>query len=114
MLHTHRVWTITTVSRSLLVDLLTKTTWCLCNGFRCDGLLWLNDSTSADGAQEFAVIRESDGRQLESITVGWCSAARLLEYHEKLSAPGAEPQMSWVLPSGAIDSREGHECHHCA
>lgn len=43
----------------------------LCTGYRWNGLLLLNDATSEDGAQEYAVIRESTGRQIESLTCSW-------------------------------------------
>lgn len=55
-------------------------TWTLCTGFRHGGFLFLNDSFSEDGAAEWAVVRESDLRQVESITFGWCTEAEALRY----------------------------------
>jgi hypothetical protein len=59
-------------------------TMTLCTGFRLGDTLWLNDSFSEDGAQEYAVLR--NGRQIESITVSWCKPDRLLDsiaqFHE--------------------------------
>ncbi len=44
--------------------------------------LFLNDATSEDGAAEFAVIRggldAKEHRQIESITVSWCSEEEAL------------------------------------
>jgi hypothetical protein len=59
-----------------LADKLTSTTWCLCNGFRIGDVIFINDSTSEDGAAEFAVIevdseQPTHGKQIESITFGW-------------------------------------------
>jgi hypothetical protein len=71
---THRVAEIETAAE--LAERLVEHTWTLCTGFRHGGLLWLNDSTGPDGAQEFAVVRE--GRQIESITFSWCSRAEAL------------------------------------
>ena len=62
---------------------LEQHTWCLCSAFEtAAGTLWANDATSPDGAQEFAVLRpDSAGwRQVESITVSWCDAAKIASY----------------------------------
>jgi hypothetical protein len=59
---------------------LQRCTWCGCTGFRRAGYLWLNDAFSEDGAQEYAVIREADWQQVESITVSWCTPTELLGY----------------------------------
>lgn len=80
MMHRRRTFNVADVlSIEELADKLTSMTWTLCTGFRLrtaeQALLFLNDSTSEDGAQEYAVFSE-DGRQLESITFGWCDQAR--------------------------------------
>jgi len=59
-----------------LADKLLTATWCLCTAFRLDGhddTLFLNDSTSPDGIQEYAVVRHIEGAwyQVESISFGW-------------------------------------------
>lgn len=76
-----------------LAEKLTRHTWCLCQAFALDGpagrLIFANDSTSPDGAQEYAVLCvDVDGtrRQIESLTVSWCTEARLLAYIQQLQA----------------------------
>jgi hypothetical protein len=59
-----------------LADKLLTATWCLCTAFRLDGhhdTLFLNDSTSPDGIQEYAVVRHIEGAwyQVNSISFGW-------------------------------------------
>jgi hypothetical protein len=77
MMHSKRRWSVVRVSSAEdLARILTETTWCCCCGFELAGYLFLNDATSADGAQEYAVVkRGADGeawRQVESITFSWC------------------------------------------
>jgi hypothetical protein len=51
MLHEHRRFGLITVQRvGDLVEHLTEHTWTLCTGFSLEGLLFLNDSFSEDGA----------------------------------------------------------------
>jgi hypothetical protein len=72
MLHKNRRFGVTDVhSTDELAEKLTKGSWTCCTGFRIGGLLFLNDSTSENGAQEYAVVREATREQLESITFGW-------------------------------------------
>lgn len=64
-----------------LAQRLTSMTWTLCTGFAIEHegerYLFLNDSFSEDGAQEYAVI--SHGRQVESVTFGWCTYDQAIE-----------------------------------
>jgi hypothetical protein len=89
-----------------LVDDVVRCTWTLCTGFLFEGLLFLNDSLSEDGAQEYAVVRE--GRQIESITVSW------------LSRGEAHNTIDWLLRGGGEDcgpvspTLEPAEDHHCS
>ena len=79
MLHPNRNWCVTELSTAEeLASKLTAMTWCCCNGFSVRGhseYLWLNDATSADGAQEYAVIKrhgkQGQPMQIESITFSW-------------------------------------------
>lgn len=93
--------------------------WCGCVGFLCEGVLWLNDSTGPDGAQEWAVVRASDGRQCESITTGWCDKekdiASILETQKRYSDPVANPMFGegHLLGANALNHPEG-DCHLCA
>lgn len=75
MLHRGRVHTVTEVaSAEELAAMLVERSWTLCTGFRHAGLLFLNDSTGPDGAQEYAVVR--NGRQVESITFSCAPSPR--------------------------------------
>lgn len=82
MMHPNRTFCITDVTPEKREDMLSglvENTWTLCTALRIDGLLWLNDSISENGAQEYAVcveVSQADGSilliQCESITVSWC------------------------------------------
>jgi hypothetical protein len=87
VLHTNRIHcTPTRVETPAELALkLVDHNWTLCTAFRLgDDLLFLNDSTSEDGASEWAVVR--GGRQIESITFGWCSYSQALDYITRLLA----------------------------
>ncbi len=89
MVHEHRRFSVADVATpEELAHKLTHYTWCGCNGFRLSSpgqeLLFLNDAFSADGAQEYAVVR--DKRQIESITFSWCSQAEALTFIQQLQA----------------------------
>ena len=57
-------------------------TWTTCQAFRLGPLLFVNDSTGPDGAQEYAVVK--GGRSVESLTVSWMERAALLAEIEGL------------------------------
>jgi hypothetical protein len=77
MCHEHRVFCVETVPTvEELAAKLIGYVWCLCAGFQLAGspdTLFLNDSFSPDGAQEYAVLRRLNDRwcQVDSITFGW-------------------------------------------
>lgn len=83
MFHDNRRWCVTPVqSVDELVDKLLNYSWCCCAAFELGEYVWLNDSTSPDAVQEYAVVHRSVGvapayRQVESITVGWCTPQQL-------------------------------------
>ncbi len=94
MINEHRVYRVIDVetSQDLAEKLSTPgRTWCLCYAFRYKGLLFLNDAFSEDGAQEYAVVRESDNQQIESITFSWISIATAKRSIEQLEAGVAYP-----------------------
>jgi hypothetical protein len=75
MLHPNRVFNIAPVARAAaLAERLTERAWTLCTGFHRGDLLFLNDSISENSAAEYAVIH--NGRQIESVTFGWCAQVR--------------------------------------
>ena len=118
MFHSNRRWCIAKVnSAEELAKKLAETTWCCCTGFEFDGYLWLNDSTSPDGAQEFAVLKLNgpNGKpaQIESITFGWCEYEISLEYI-KHTLEGLDDQNSFrrevepILETPESPGRSGH------
>ena len=79
MFHDRRTWTVADIdSPRELAEKLTQQTFVLCQGFRWQGLLLLNDSLSEDGAQEYGVVHEPTGLQLDSLTVSWMTPERFL------------------------------------
>src|SRR5438874_12498152 len=90
MMHTNRRWCVSVVeSADALSHLLTERTWTLCSGFCIRGheeFLFLNDSTSEDGAGEFAVVKGGVGAashlQVESVTFSWCRPEEALKHIE--------------------------------
>ena len=82
-------------SQEALAHELTRTTWTLCAGFRLGNLLFLNDSCNEDSVAEYAVIQLPEntdalpntsvvGKQIESITFGWCTEEEALGYIDEL------------------------------
>lgn len=72
MMHKRRTWSVRKVATiEELSDLLGNHSWTGCTGFEHDGLLFLSDATGGDGAQEYGVVRVTDLRQVESLTVSW-------------------------------------------
>ena len=109
-MHERRRFAVTDVgSVGELAVFLTEHSWTLCTGFRLGALLFLNDSFSEDGAQEFAVVR--GGRQIESVTVSWQSRA---EAHNTIASlvDGGGLDMGPCEPR--IDETESHWCPLCA
>jgi hypothetical protein len=77
MMHENRVFCLAVVDTDEeLAEKLIDFTWCRCAAFQLRAspdTLFLNDSTSPDGIQEYAVLRCVEGSwfQVESITFGW-------------------------------------------
>lgn len=91
MLHSKRIWSVTAVETPMdLAQKLTQFTWTGCQAMELQGYLFANDSTSPDGAQEYAILKpHEDGRelvQIESITFSWCKEDRALELIEQICA----------------------------
>ena len=103
-----------------LARLLTGRTWTLCTGFELGGYLFLNDSTSEDGAQEYAVVKRPAAAgdpfvQVESITFGWCSPAQALGYVRAAVAGDMDGTDLGRQVRPQLDSPTTHgRCHHCA
>lgn len=116
MLHKNRNWTILPVGTAEeLAEKLTEHTWCGCNGFEYAGFLFLNDSTSGDGAQEYGIVQ--NGRQVETVTFGWMKQEKALDYIRKIvSGPAGSLCEPWGEDLTArIQSPEQHgRCYLCA
>jgi hypothetical protein len=109
MLFPRRVFQVAVIpTAEELAQKLTEMTWVLCQAFELDGLLFVNDSTSEDGAQEYAVFRGDE--QVESVTFGWCDEARALELIRQLQAGANEHMGHFRLRL----ERKGHHCPLCA
>src|SRR5262249_4855835 len=103
-----------------LARLLTARTWTLCTGFELGGYLFLNDSTSEDGAQEYAVVKRPAAAgdpfvQVESITFGWCTPAQALEYIRAAVADDLDGTGHGRPVCPQVDTLPTHgRCPHCA
>ena len=117
MLHRNRRFVLANVAQA--ADLLQKfkgpvTTWTLCTGWRYQGWLWLNDSTSENAAQEYAVVREADMVQWESITVSWASPDFLRKFIGDLDRGEVEGPFYGQI-TNRIETPEQHgRCELCA
>lgn len=85
MFHERRRWSIAHAdSAEQLAHKLTEQTWTICSGFQFRGYLFLNDSTSEDALQEYAIVKLNgpQGRpvQVESCTMSWCDYAKAVRY----------------------------------
>ena len=93
MLHKRRAFDVTAIDDTkALAEKLFQHTWCGCTGFRLTGprpLLLLNDSSSPDAAQEYAVFDELTTQQIESLTISWMNEASITRQLEALRETAA-------------------------
>ena len=71
--------------------------------------MFLNDSFSEDGAQEYAVVR--DGQQIESLTVSWMSRAEL---HNTIDALLEGSGVDYGPVDVTVEPADEHRCPLCA
>ncbi len=120
MMHKDRRWCVTPVpGPGELAQKLTKESWTLCTGFSLLGYLFLNDSTSENGAQEYAIVTqvERDGPflLLESITFGWCSFQDALRYIHAAVAGDLDNSEIVTVVRPTIETVEEHKrCPLCS
>lgn len=113
MIHPDRCFAITDVpSVTVLCERVTSMTWTLCTGFRLTQgqktLLFLNDSITEDGTQEYAVF---DGDlQVESLTFGWCTQEQAARLVEEVFAGDIYPLARFEL---TLEDAAVHVCHLC-
>ena len=112
MLHKQRRFGVKTYDSldDLVQALFQYSSWTLCTGFRWRGLLFLNDSTHEDALQEYAVVREADMKQVESLTISWMKPE---EFKEVVRGMGDWPQVYGTVFNRIEDSEE-HRCALCA
>jgi hypothetical protein len=118
MMHSHRIYRVVDrVHGELfstppeLARILRDHVWCTCNGFRIEHLVFLNDSTGPDGAQEYAVFDTRSGKQIESLTVSWYASHDKLADEIRSLLAGGGVVMSAKMPS--FGHAEG-SCASCA
>lgn len=79
MMHQNRSFSVNDSTVDEFINWVKNHTMTLCSGFKIERLVFLNDSSSEDSLQEYAVIDTRSGKQIESITVSWIEADRLRE-----------------------------------
>lgn len=124
MMHRSRVWGVAEVSAEDLPDLARKLskegpTWTSCTGWRVGSYLLLNDQTSEDGAGEWGACKDlgdgGDLRQVESITLGWCSPEEAEGYLRKLLAGEYDAAAYARVPRAQVEEGGRHRsCPLCA
>lgn len=117
--HSKRRWRVEKVSTAEeLAENLTGMSQTTCQGFQCQDLIWLNDSTGPDGNQVWAVVRQGTLTQLELVDVG-CALKKddvdnIVQQQNRFC--GGKGKGGWGrdydIPKTAFD--HGDECHHCA
>ena len=106
MLHTRRRWCVADYDNAEEIACgLSGNTQVLCTGIRYRGLLILNDATSEAGGQEYAVIEESTGYQVESLTCSWMKPDKLRAILEAI----AEGRDRTVMVSTWTDQQDPRE-----
>jgi len=118
MLHKNRIWHVVEAStKEELAEKLTQYTWTGCTVWKLQGVLFLNDATCADGAQEYAVVIEphhGEFYQIESITFSWCTHEEALQHIDNVlnyAKSMAEPPIRWRVE---VNLKHGKTCHLCA
>lgn len=119
MFHRNRTWCLCSVeSPEKLAGMLSTQTWTLCSAFYATGhpeYLFLNDSLSEDGAQEFAVVKRLGEQfvQVESITFSWCRIDQALHHITECLAGHNDDQARPV--TAVIQTPDQHgRCPLCA
>ena len=119
MLHDQRIWTVQTIDEAeRLAYKLSHVTWSCCQAFELGGYIFANDAMSADGAQEYAILRDSgdpDGLiQIESITFSWCTEQRALELIKRTCAGDFDAGCYGILTRCRFQTASEHlSCSHC-
>lgn len=116
MFHERRIWQVRDATdAATLADDLINHTWTCCQGFRLDGYLFLNDSTSENGVQEYAIVREGDLIQCESVTFGWIDDVEHAARYIRDAIAGKYDRAFALIDPRQLQTPEQHgRCLHCA
>jgi hypothetical protein len=111
----------------ILANKLTNHSWTLCTAFEFvtpdnRTILYLNDAFSEDGAQEYAVVVVDSwddngqvvGRQIESITMSWCTPEEARKYISECAAPDFQAPISQPVTARVDKFRNHKDCRLCA
>jgi hypothetical protein len=119
VLHETRTWCVTPKNTpEEVAESLTRTTWTLCTAFELAGYLFLNDSTSEDGAQEYAVVKRPAAPggplvQVESITFGWCDPPKALDYVRRVLAGEFDTSDFAAAVTPRLETPDEHRRRYC-
>ena len=117
MMHNKRTWSVAKVDREKLIEALIHGNWCSCQGWECEGYLFLNDQTSPDGAGEWGVLKvDNISKQLESITFGWCEPDHVKQYvEEAIAGQYDDCDFGYIgVRREQLDYSPKHRCGLCA
>ncbi len=120
MLHSKRIWTLSSIaSAEELAEKLVQYTWTGCQSFSLGDYIFANDSTSPDGAQEYAVLKAAeDGDmlvQIESITFSWCEEVQALAIVLRLLAGDCDSMVFDRVARCRFQTASEHGiCEQCA
>jgi hypothetical protein len=119
MFHSHRHWCVRRAETPAeLARRGTSYSWTLCTAFELGGYLFLNDSTSENGAVEFAVVKKPDkprGRyqQVETITFGWCCYDKALDHIRRVLAGEYDAHAFTHAVEPRFDTPDEHGIRNC-
>lgn len=118
VMHRRRRWGVSTCTREELSERLATQNCTLCAAFQTPGgTVWANDSTGEEALQEYAVLRRlgEEWKQIESITVSWCTPDRLLAFAIAADAGNWDGLGGCYrsLPASALDIEDHPECPLC-
>ena len=101
-----------------VAHLLTEIFWTLCTGFELGDYLFLNDATSEDGPQEYAVVKKPsapDGPflQIESIALSRCGFEKASDLIGRIVAGEFDRSNSVAVVVPRLESADEHQTRDC-
>ncbi len=118
MLHNNRNWSIApTESAEWLAEQLTQFSWCGCNGFRLGDYVFVNDATCADGAQEYAALRQDGDHfvQIETLTFSWMTYEKAVNIIRQVLVGEFDNERYGTVAASRLQTPEQHgRCYLCA